>query len=66
MHLTKMGFKSYRTHQLAQRLRDINGQSKQINIKDKTVRVWEIPSYTSATTVEIEVPDFGNQDEVPF
>jgi|TARA_R110000787_G_scaffold187816_2_gene299699 hypothetical protein len=65
-HLTKMGFKSYRTHQLAQRLRDINGQSRQINIKDKTVRVWEIPSYTSAATVEIEIPDFGDQSEVPF
>ena len=66
MHLTRMGFKSYRPHQLAQRLRDINGQSKQINIKDKSVRVWEIPAYQSATTVEIEVPDFGDQDAVPF
>jgi hypothetical protein len=66
MHLTKMGFKSYRPHQLAQRLRDINGQSRQINIKDKTVRVWEIPAYQSATTIEIAVPDFGDQEEVPF
>ena len=66
MHLTRMGFKSYRPHQLAQRLRDINGLSKQINIKDRSVRVWEIPAYSSATTVEIEVPDFGDQDAVPF
>jgi len=66
MHLTKMGFKSYRTHQIAQRLRDINGNAKQIHIKDKTVRVWEIPSFSSAVTVEIDVPEFGAQDDVPF
>ena len=44
-HLIKANFKNYKTHQIAQRLRDINGEATQINIKGKTVRVWVIPSF---------------------
>jgi hypothetical protein len=64
-HLTKANFKNYRTHQIAQRLRDINGEATQINIKGKTVRVWCIPAFARANP-EIPPPNFGNQDEVPF
>ena len=64
-HLVKSNFKNYKTHQIAQRLRDINGQATQINIKGKTVRVWAIPLFNQVSP-EIEPPDFGNQEEVPF
>jgi|TARA_R110002020_G_scaffold158028_4_gene341072 hypothetical protein len=64
-HLTKANFKNYKTHQIAQRLRDINGEATQINIKGKSVRVWAIPAF-NRTNPEIPPPDFGDETEVPF
>ena len=64
-HLTKANFKNYKTHQIAQRLRDINGEATQINIKGKTVRVWVIPAFARSNP-DIAPPDFGDQEKVPF
>ena len=62
--LSKANFKSYRTHQIAQRLRDVNGEATQIKIKGRAVRVWVIPAYASPD-VNVDTPRFGN-DDVPF
>ena len=65
LFLTKANFKSYKTHQIAQRLRDINGEATQIKIKGRAVRVWVIPAYAPVDS-GVKTPDFGRQDDVPF
>jgi hypothetical protein len=64
-HLRKNKFFEYKSHKIAQRLRDINGESVVIKIKGKSVRVWTIPSFNSSV-VEIDTPDFGQNNEAPF
>jgi len=64
-HLRKNKFFEYKSHKIAQRLRDINGESVVIKIKGKSVRVWTIPSFNSAV-VEIDTPEFGQNKESPF
>ena len=64
-HLVKANFKNYKTHQIAQRLRDINGEATQINIKGKSVRVWMIPAFNRINP-DIPPPNFGDEKEVPF
>ena len=63
-HLKKVKFSAYMTHKIAQRLRDINGQSTQLKIKGKTVRVWSVPAY-GQTDLNVEPPSF-EKDEPPF
>ena len=63
-HLKKVKFSDYKTHKIAQRLRDINGQSTQLKIKGKTVRVWSVPAY-GQTDLNVEPPSF-EKDEPPF
>jgi len=65
LFLTKANFRAYRTHQIAQRLRDMNGESVQLRIKGRVVRVWSIPSYAPIDT-SIATPNFGNNSDVPF
>lgn len=62
--LKRNRFFEYKSHKIAQRLRDIGGDSKVIKIKNRPVRVWQIPSY-DIVNVEIDEPNF-NQHEVPF
>ena len=57
-------FFEYKSHKIAQRLRDINGESVVLKIKGRAVRVWKIPAFESAD-IDVKTPDFGNQ-EVPF
>jgi|TARA_R100000900_G_scaffold31015_1_gene25090 hypothetical protein len=63
--LKKNKFFEYKAHKMAQRLRDINGQSTTLKIKGRSVRVWQIPSFDNVD-IEIEPPKFGSQQEAPF
>jgi len=63
--LKKNKFFEYKAHKMAQRLRDINGESVTLKIKGRSVRVWQIPSFDNVD-VEIEPPKFGSQQEAPF
>ena len=61
--LRKNKFFEYKSHKIAQRLRDINGQSTAMKIKGRTVRVWRIPAFDVAD-IELTTPDFKR--ETPF
>jgi len=61
-HLKKHKFFEFKSHKIAQRLRDINGAATSIKIKGKSVRVWWVPSYTSPP--EISSPKLS--EEKPF
>ena len=63
--LKKNKFFEYKSHRIAQRLRDINGESIVLKIKSRAVRVWKIPSFETSD-IEIDPPTFGNQNEAPF
>jgi len=63
--LKKNKFFEYKSHKIAQRLRDINGESVVLKIKGRSVRVWQIPSFESAD-IDLEPPKFGSQQEAPF
>jgi ribosomal protein S10 len=63
-YLKKQRFFDFRTHKLAQRLRDKNGESTVIRIKDRVVRVWSIPAF-DMTEVSVAAPQFERKKE-PF
>jgi hypothetical protein len=63
--LKKNKFFEYKSHKIAQRLRDINGESIVLKIKGRAVRVWQIPAFEVAD-VDIAAPMFGNGKEIPF
>jgi hypothetical protein len=59
-------FFEYKSHKIAQRLREANGKATQIKIKNKAVRVWELPAFGNRDIV-IDTPDLGgDESEVPF
>jgi len=64
-HLRKNKFFEYKSHKIAQRLRDRNGESTVVKIKGKAVRVWVIPSFDNVAVV-MDTPDFGANSEAPF
>jgi hypothetical protein len=63
--LRKNKFFEYKSHKIAQRLRDINGESVVLKIKGRAVRVWQIPSFDSAD-IDINPPEFGSTQGAPF
>ena len=63
-YLKKNKFFEYKSHRIAQRLRDINGNSVVLKIKGRAVRVWKIPAFDS-TDVDLKTPSFS-QGEAPF
>ena len=66
--LKRNKFFEYKTHKIAQRLRDMGGQSRLLRVKGRPVRVWEVPAFDSVD-VEINTPTFGNgsdSGEAPF
>ena len=64
--LKRNKFFEYKTHKIAQRLRDLGGESGVLRIKNRTVRVYKIPSFENAS-VELTTPSFsGGQEEAPF
>ena len=62
--LRKNKFFEYKSHKIAQRLRDKNGESVVLKIKGRAVRVWQIPAFESAD-VSLDTPQFNTQ-ETPF
>jgi hypothetical protein len=65
-YLKKNKFFEYKSHKVAQRLRDRNGISKLLKIKGKPVRVWALPAFESMQG-DIKTPDFGGRnEEAPF
>jgi len=65
-YLKRNKFFEYKTHKIAQRLRDLGGQSTVMRIKGRLVRVWSVPAH-GITTVDMETPSFGgNNEEAPF
>src|SRR5210317_1436337 len=62
--LRKNKFFEYKSHRIAQRLRDISGESVVLKIKGRAVRVWKIPAFDVAD-IDINPPKFGSQ-EAPF
>jgi hypothetical protein len=63
--LKKNKFFEYKSHRIAQRLRDINGSSVVLKIKGRAVRVWQIPSFDTSD-IDIDTPTFGNEHKAPF
>jgi hypothetical protein len=64
-YLKKNKFFEYKSHKIAQRLRDINGDSMVLKIKGRAVRVWKIPAFENGD-VDLKTPAFGGQEEAPF
>lgn len=64
-HLRKNKFFEYKSHKIAQRLRDRNAESTSVKIKGKAVRVWVIPSFDTPPG-DLDTPDFGQNNEAPF
>ena len=63
--LKRNKFFEYKTYKIAQRLRDMGGESSVLRIKNRTVRVYKIPAF-DAMDVELKTPDFNGQQESPF
>jgi hypothetical protein len=60
-HLKRNKFFEYKSHKIAQRLRDIGGTSTLLRIKGRPVRLWQIPSF-DAVEVELPAPEFGGKE----
>ena len=63
--LKKNKFFDYKSHKIAQRLRDINGSSLVMKISNRSVRVWAIPSYSNMDH-QFNTPDMGPKEKEPF
>ena len=65
-YLRKNRFFEYKSHKIAQRLRDINGEAVSLKIKGKATRVWAIPVF-QVQTGSVPTPELGvTGEEVPF
>mgnify|MGYP003113544425 FL=1 len=64
-HLKKNRFFEYKSHKVAQRLRDIQGESTVLRIKGSAVRVWKIPAL-EFTPIEVSTPEFGDKQKAPW
>ena len=64
-YLKRNKFFEYKLHKIAQRLRDMGGQSRSLRIKGRVVKVWEVPAFDNAD-VEINTPSFGSGEGAPF
>ena len=62
-YLKKNKWFEYKSHRIAQRLRDINGESTVLKIKGRSVRVWVIPAF-DAMNIEIDPPQFETKEAV--
>ena len=64
-YLKRNKFFEYKTHKIAQRLRDLGGQSRALRIKGRLVRVWEVSAFDE-TDIDIKTPSFGSGEGAPF
>ena len=63
--LKKNRFFEYKSHKVAQRLRDIQGEATALKIKGNAIRVWRIPAFEYAP-VEVSTPEFGDKRKTPW
>jgi hypothetical protein len=63
--LKKNKFFEFKSHKIAQRLRDINGSSTVMKIQNRSVRVWVIPAFDNSD-MELNTPNLGTKEETPF
>jgi len=63
--LKRNKFFEYKPYKIAQRLRDLGGDSGTIRIKNRVVRIYKIPAF-EAVELDIKTPDFGREEEAPF
>ena len=63
--LKRNRFFDFKTHKIAQRLRDINGESCTLRIKERIVRVWSIPAFEETFT-DLPTPEFNKEEDIPF
>ena len=61
-YLKRNKFFEYKTHKMAQRLRDRGGESVVLKIKGRPVRVWRIPSFDNGD-ITLSAPDFGINEQ---
>jgi hypothetical protein len=65
-YLHKNRFFDFKSHKIAQRLRDIDGNATSIKINGKATRVWTIPAFQSYST-SVKTPNLETkQNEAPF
>lgn len=62
--LKKNRFFELKSHKVAQRLRDINGESQVLKIRGRPVRVWSVPAF-DGSEIELDPPHFEGE-ETPF
>jgi hypothetical protein len=62
-YLKRNKFTEYRSNKIAQRLRDIDGQSEQLRINGRPIRCWSIPAYEE---IEQEFSSRFEGPEEPF
>tara|TARA_R110002020_G_scaffold436069_1_gene646265 strand:- start:333 stop:1193 length:861 start_codon:yes stop_codon:yes gene_type:complete len=63
--LRKNRFFEYKSHKIAQRLRDINGEATSLKINGKATRVWVIPAH-SQHSGQVPTPQGSNDQVAPF
>ena len=63
--LRKNRFFEYKSHKIAQRLRDINGEATSLKINGKATRVWAIPAH-SQHSGQVPTPHGSNDQVAPF
>jgi hypothetical protein len=64
-YLVKVNFKHFKTHQIAQRLRDLNGAASRLTIQAKQVRLWRIPAFDK-NNAAVDAPKFTSDEDIPF
>ena len=64
-YLVKVNFKHFKTHQIAQRLRDLNGAASRLTIQAKQVRLWRIPAFDK-NNAAVDAPKFTSEEDIPF
>jgi hypothetical protein len=66
-YLKRQRFFEFKTHKIAQLLRDIGGESVSLRVKNRVIRVWSIPAYEMAD-MEIKPRNFEGvkEEDIPF
>ena len=62
-YLKRNKFFEYKSNKVAQRLREIDGQSEQFRISGRPVRCWSVPAFEK---IEEEFSSRFDEDDVPF
>ena len=62
-YLKRNKFFEYKSNKVAQRLREIDGQSEQFRISGRPVRCWSVPAFEK---IEEEFSSRFDDDQVPF